>query len=103
MIYISGPMSDIKHYNHPEFNRVAAALRAVGHKVFNPAEIVVDTSGMNKKEIWQAYMDICIPAVEKCNAIYLLVGWEKSPGAKRELKRAIELDFDIILQSKNIG
>jgi hypothetical protein len=43
-------------------------------------------------------MNECMPAVEKCKMIYLLKGWEKSRGARQELKRAIELSLDIVQQ-----
>jgi hypothetical protein len=103
MIYISGAMSGIKDYNYPEFNRVAHSLRALGHEVFNPAEIKIDTTGMNKDDIWQAYMDVCIPAVEKCSMIYMLNGWEKSKGAKKELNKAFDLGLEIKYQGDIIG
>jgi|LGVF01.2.fsa_nt_gb hypothetical protein len=100
MIYISGAMSGIKDYNYPEFNRVAKGLRGQGHKVFNPAEIDINTSGMSKVESWMAYMEVCIPAIDKCKILYLLNGWQNSKGAKLELKRAIEKDLTIKLQNR---
>lgn len=98
MIYISGKMSGVKDFNKPLFNRVASTLRELGKEVFNPAEIKIDTTGLNDKQIWQTYMDVCIPALELCESIYLLNGWETSKGAKLELKRAIELDLKITQQ-----
>lgn len=37
-LYLAGPMRGIVDFNFPTFNRVAAALRAAGYEVFNPAE-----------------------------------------------------------------
>ena len=37
-LYLAGPMRGIPEFNFPVFNRAAAALRAVGYEVFNPAE-----------------------------------------------------------------
>ena len=37
-LYVAGPMSGIPHLNHPEFDRMADLLRALGHEVFSPAE-----------------------------------------------------------------
>lgn len=37
-LYLAGPMRDYPEFNFPTFNRVAAALRAAGYEVFNPAE-----------------------------------------------------------------
>lgn len=93
MIYLSGKMSDEPELNYPEFNRVAKALRDRGHVVFNPAEIKLDKTGMTDWGIYEAYMDICLNAVEKCSIIYLLNNWNNSKGAKRELKRALELNL----------
>lgn len=98
MIYISGKMTGIKDYNYPEFNRVAKDLRSFKYDVFNPAEIKLDTKNMSKNEIYEAYMTICLTALDKCHKIFLLRGWEHSPGAKRELKKALELGLEIELQ-----
>lgn len=102
MIYLSGPMSGVKDLNYPEFNRIAKELREAGHKVFNPAEIILDKKGMSKDQIYEAYMEICLEAVEKCSIIYLIDGWEESSGANRELKRAIEKGLSIKLQGDPI-
>lgn len=98
MIYISGGMSGLPKLNYPEFNRVAKSLRGAGFTVFNPAEIVLDKTGMSEWGIYEGYMDICLKAIEKCNQIYLLNNWEKSSGAKRELKKALELGLEVVLQ-----
>lgn len=103
MIYISGPMSGLPKLNYPEFNRVAIALRAAGHEVFNPTEIILDKTGMTEDEVYEAYMVICLKAINKCSKIYLLNNWHKSSGAKRELKRAIELDLEVILMGEFVG
>lgn len=99
MIYISGRMSGIEDDNYPEFNRVAKMLREAGNEVFNPAEIEIDTTGMDEAEKWQAYMDVCMPMISKCGTIYLLNGWELSRGAKRELARALAEGLIVVLQS----
>ena len=38
-VYLAGPMAGYKDHNFPAFNAKAAELRALGHEVFNPAEI----------------------------------------------------------------
>lgn len=98
MIYISGKMTGVKDYNYPEFNRAASGLRQAGHEVFNPAEIDVNTKGLTEIEKWMKYMEVCMPAVEKCHTIYLLKGWESSKGARLELKKAIEMGHKIVQQ-----
>ena len=99
MIYISGK----KDLNYPLFNRVAKGLRNAGHEVFNPAEIELDTTGMSEWGIYEGYMDICLEAVEKSDTIYLLKDWNNSKDAKRELKRALELELKVILQGEFVG
>lgn len=96
MIYISGKMTGVKDFNYPEFNRVSNGLRKAGHEVVNPVEICSHLDGTNAT--WEDYINVCIPAIEKCHTIYLLKGWEDSKGAKLELKRAIELGLLIVQQ-----
>ena len=80
-IYLSGPMTDSPDFNHPEFNRVAAILRAQGHHVFNPAE----TDEYEPRQSFAEYTRfICLEA----DMIILLSGWQNSKGAMVELKLA---------------
>jgi hypothetical protein len=37
-IYLAGPMRGVPLFNFPAFDAAAAALRKLGHTVFNPAE-----------------------------------------------------------------
>lgn len=96
MIYISGPMSGLPEMNYPKFNRVAEGLRAAGHKVFNPAEVVITNTNLSEEEMYEEYMKEDLKGLSKCKKIYLLKDWHKSPGAKRELSKAIDLDLEII-------
>ena len=77
MIYIAGPMRGLPHSNYHSFRAAAERLRAVGHKVQNPAEI---------------------GELAECDSIYLLHGWQYSEGARAELKLAIEKGLDIFLE-----
>ena len=86
IVYISGPMSGLPGYNYEAFNNKAAHLRKTGHQVVNPVEVCAHLPAGSD---WQDYMDICLPAMYKCKKIYLLRGWEKSRGAKRELLDAL--------------
>jgi hypothetical protein len=88
-------MTGIKDFNYPEFHRVTKGLRDAGHKVVNPVEICAHLPDGSE---WQDYMDICIPAIEDCKKIYLLKGWEGSRGAKLELKKAIEMNLEVVQQ-----
>lgn len=98
MIYISGKMTGEKNLNYPLFDGVAKSLREQGKEVFTPSEIILDKTGLSEWGIYEGYMDICLEAVENCDTIYLLNGWNNSKGAKRELKRALELGLNVIMQ-----
>ena len=71
IIYLSGPMTGYPDYNYPAFNLAAAALRAYGHRVYNPAFAA-----------FSAF--ICLEA----DTIVALPGWEKSRGATAEMALA---------------
>lgn len=97
-IYIAGPMTGYPEFNFPAFFAAAKKLEAEGWHVHNPAnkseeEGVVendsygegDAAGLiasgwdfRKAYIWD------LTAVIKSDAIYLLKGWENSPGAVGE-------------------
>ena len=115
-VYCSGPMTSIPGHNIPAFNAAAKLLRKQGHFVINPAELsakfgtlkdietsfkivygipirtsaLKDTSVNEMAKIARSIMDSDLAAVRSCNAIYLLHGWEKSRGAKKELAEALK-------------
>lgn len=122
-LYLAGPMQGYPEFNFPRFNAVAAALRAQGHTVFNPAEKDIErhngtdisagnttgslehvkaTHGFSLRQALSEDMNyICLEA----NGIVLLPGWEKSQGAMAEHRCAVALqseDMTIIYLSKEI-
>lgn len=99
-------MSGIENLNFPAFHAAAAAQRAAGHIVINPAEInggadeLVACSNMNKEELaqhWVACMRKDITVLMTCNRIVLLPGWQKSRGATLEHHVANALGFEVVL------
>lgn len=87
-VYIAGPMTGYAELNFPAFHAEAAALRAAGLEVINPAEINVDpTMG------WSACMRADIAQLVTCERIHLLPGWSRSKGASLEhhIARALGL------------
>lgn len=83
VIYLSGPMTGLPEYNYPLFRRVAAELRARGHRVYNPAEFPHKGAPEEFpiRRAFAAYSSfICLEA----DTIVLLPGWEKSRGATAE-------------------
>lgn len=87
-IYIAGPMTGLPDLNYPAFHAAAAALRAQGHQVENPAENPAPAGGS-----WNGYMRLAIAQLTRCEAIYLLPGWAKSKGAR--LERLIAQEFGL--------
>ena len=90
-LYIAGPMSGIPHLNHPEFDRVTALLRDVGHEVFSPAEKDREW-GQDPDAARTGRNSLHMPDVKRwdlqqvlaCDGIVLLPGWENSQGSRLE-------------------
>lgn len=97
-LYLSGPMSGLKNFNHETFNLNAAFLRESGWSVFSPAEmdleLGIDLTGPVTEDQYQALMRNDYRALTECSAIAFLPGWEKSRGAKLESDFANVLKLD---------
>ncbi len=78
-VYIAGPMTGYPELNFPAFSAEAAALRAAGLDVINPAEINIDPSTG-----WSACMRADIAQLVTCDRMHLLPGWSRSKGASLE-------------------
>lgn len=92
-IYLAGPMKGYPDSNYPLFNRVAADLRARGHRVYNPAEFAHDEPAFPLRRAFAEYSAfICLEA----DTIVLLPGWEKSLGVSAELALAKNCGLDVI-------
>lgn len=91
-IYLSGPMTGLPDLNFPAFHAAAAALRAKGCDVVNPAEINIDG-----EKTWHACMRADIKALCDCDEIAMLPGWENSNGAHVELNLAHRLGMRVVM------
>lgn len=103
-VYLSGPMSGRPNDNFPTFHAFAAALRALGYDVVNPAEIDpgIPKPADDSPEMRVFYLACLredIKALCDCHFIALLPGWEGSSGAHLELHIAHRLG----LMVKNVG
>ena len=97
-LYLMGPMAGLPDFNFPAFNKKAAELRALGHHVFNPAEVEPEMYAKIASEAKKAdfhnsgYRNtlgnelkwIC----ENAEGVYALRNWEHSYGAGAEFAAA---------------
>ena len=83
-VYISGPMTGIKDFNLPAFDKAEKHLKSFGYNVINPA----DNQRKNPSDTWENYMREAIKQVCLCHIICFLPGWSDSKGALFEAKVA---------------
>ena len=105
-------MRSIPKFNFPAFMEAAAALRELGHHVFNPAERDInkygadiassptgniktaEKKGFDLREALAADLKyVCLRA----ERVVLLQGWEKSKGALAERATAEALGIPVVL------
>lgn len=105
-IYIAGPMTGLARWNRPAFEEAARTLRAQGWEVVSPVEVgdafgsqntIVTTPGL-----LDAVIDEELAQLAKCDAIYLLRGWQDSRGTRTELYLALEKGLDIIIEEAKV-
>ena len=93
--YLSGPMTGLPDFNRPAFHAAAAALRAQGHVVINPAEV-----DLGPDASWADYMRVHLTEIARRVArVFVLPGWEGSRGAQLEVHvaRALGLPVEPVL------
>lgn len=102
-VYIAGPMTGYPEFNFPLFNSVAERLRSEGWTVFNPADKEGETLSERSRKDGDAqlakadgfnFRDVYTWDVNKViesDAIYMLPGWENSPGACGEHAVAVAM------------
>ena len=102
-VYIAGPMAGIENLNAEAFARAAEKLSADRWTVYDPVEIgelygtaeeIQGDPGLLAKVV-KAELGF----VARADAIYLLDGWERSVGAKRELQVALGCGLEIICET----
>lgn len=77
IVYIAGKMTGLSDLGKVAFSRAESMLTGLGYTVINPAWLGDD---LPKK----FYMPTCLTMLAQADALVLLEGWEKSPGARLE-------------------
>lgn len=103
--YISGPMTGKPGLNGKAFYDAERELLASGFQVVNPQRIshVVDRqcSELGTVATYEDYMRADLIALpSECSTIYMLKGWEDSPGARCEHDVAKICGMEIIYQER---
>ena len=100
-IYIAGQIRNEKNYR-ARFEAAHEWLEAMGWQVVNPIYLTeifgTPTEVQSNPHLLRACMDAELAAIPHLDAIYLLRGWERSEGARAELKVAIEHGKQILLE-----
>ncbi len=87
-VYIAGAISDNPYYKE-QFAEAEKMLTEQGYEVYNPAK--------NQGYSYKDYIDIGLYELSRCDAIYLLKGYEKSKGAMLEYLYAFTTDMTMII------
>ena len=105
-LYIAGPMRGYPENNHPAFLRAEKKLetRKIYKTIINPAKIdqlrdnEIDIYNLSKEDMNQILTEDFI-LLMSCDSIYMLRGWENSPGARAE--HAIATAFKMYIEYEN--
>lgn len=83
-IYVAGPITGRPDDNRAAFDSAGRLLRAEGHEPILPTHLCPHETPRD------VAMKLCILALLKCDAIYLMDGWAYSRGALLEADIARE-------------
>lgn len=93
-VYISGAITGTDDYME-RFTKAENELTAQGYSVVNPAKV---NAQLLEDTTYEEYMKMSFCMLSMCEVIYMLRGFEKSCGAKRELEFAKSEDMEIMYE-----
>ena len=93
-IYISGAVSSDMFFRE-KFDKAEELLKSKGFKVVNPVK------GEVVGKDWLYYMKKDIIKLLDCDCVYALSDWDKSRGARIEIRLALSLGMEVIFE-KNV-
>ena len=100
-IYIAGQMAGLPDNNYPAFVRAEEKLLHDGWLPINPARFDYVFGENPTGKLLDAVCEAERAAIPFLDAIYLLKGWEKSKGARRELEIALKHNLLVIVEESN--
>jgi len=99
LIYIAGKFRGGNHWEiHQNVTHAEEAipkLIGMGYAPICPHKMTENLQGLFSDK---RYLDICIELLARCDAIYMLKGWEASRGATIELELAESLDLEVLYE-----
>lgn len=108
-IYLSGKITGVPENNLPKFRAAADYVRFAHRPVFDylsgmttvrdfDCQVIVphDLNHDHHDKSWKSYMKECLPALCRCDVMYLLDDWKKSRGALVEVFVAKVLGIPMI-------
>lgn len=96
-IFISGPMTGYEDFNFPRFDEVERLMKENGYDVINPANVCRKYRREKVLADNNIFDQMIVEEQEEertCTAILLLEGWENSVGCRREIRTALDLNFN---------
>lgn len=95
-IYISGKITGLNYADvESKFKDAQELLTNIGFDVINPLN-----NGLTKEHSWEQHLGKDIELLLQCDAIYMMDNWMNSIGARIEYQTAVEMNKDILFESK---
>jgi hypothetical protein len=114
-IYIAGPMRGRPLYNFPAFDAARDRLQGDGWDVFSPADMDratgfdptklpadFDWSKLPPAFDFKVAVDRDLIAIRRCDAVYMLKGWQDSKGARAERALAEWIGLEVLEEPETI-